>query len=728
MTLEVGTRLGPYEILSCLGTGGMGEVWKARDTRLGRVVAIKRLTAQHSERFAREARAIAALNHPHICQIYDVGTDYLVLEYVEGRTLRGPLPVKECVRLALQIASALTAAHRHGILHRDLKPANVIVTAGGSPDQPAAKLLDFGLAKVMTTDADASRTVDGTVEGTVVGTAAYMSPEQAEGKPLDARSDIFSFGAVLYEMLSGTRAFAGDTFAQVVSAVLRDDPPPLRQCPFALDRLVRRCLSKDPAHRFQTMPEVNAFLETVSARPDDDQPSVAVLPFANMSGDKDQEYFSDGLAEEIITALTHVPGLKVTARTSAFAFRGKEQDITKIAEALRVRTVLEGSVRRAGNRIRVTAQLINAEDGYHLWTERYDREMADAFAIQDEIAQAIAGALQVKLVGTPADRQYTPKFPAYEALLQGRYHLFKISPQSWTRAREYFERAIALDPAYAEAHAYLALGYFFMGMNGILPLREVAHLVRAGAQKALDLKPSEAGPRFILGGIAAAYDYDWKAAAEHFDAALAATPVVPNARWAYASFYLNTFGRFHDAAATMQIEVEQDPLNAPSRAILANHLLHAGMYAEAMAEAQKAVELDQNHWLGYTEVAEIFIATGQFAEAVTAGEHAYRVAPWHSMPTGVLAAALVRVGESDRAQSLIRQMGDRPIPVWGRILFHLLCSEVDAAADWYERAIEERDPFAVVFASVPYGKALRESPRWPKLATMMNLPHGSGGA
>ena len=511
MTLTPGTHLGPYEIIALLGAGGMGEVWKARDTRLGRIVAIKRLTGRHTERFEQEARAIAALNHPHICQIYDVGTDYLVLEYVEGQPLRGPLPADEAVRLALQIASALEEAHRHGILHRDLKPANIMVTGrsvSASSGATIAKLLDFGLAKLITADADVTRTA----EGTVVGTAAYMSPEQAEGRTLDARSDIFSFGAVLYEMLSGTRAFAGHTAAQVLSAVLRDDPAPLPHAPSAIDRMVRRCLSKDRGNRFQTMQEVKTALEEASTKPGDRQPSIAVLPFANMSGDQEQEYFSDGLAEEIINALTHIPGLKVTARTSAFAFRGSEQDITKIAAALRVTTVLEGSVRRAGNRIRVTAQLINAEDGYHLWSERFDRELADVFAIQDEIAQAIARSLQLTLVGPPADRPHTPQLPAYDAVLRGRHHLFKLSPETWMRAKACFEQAIALDPVYADAHAYLSLGYFFMGMNGILPLRDVAHLVRAEAQKALDLNPSEIGPRFLLGGIAAAYDYDWKMA------------------------------------------------------------------------------------------------------------------------------------------------------------------------------------------------------------------------
>ena len=421
--LATGSHLGPYEIVSALGAGGMGEVYRARDGRLGRDVAIKVLPAPFAadphrlRRFEDEARAIAALNHPHICQIYDIGPGYLVLEYIVGVPPQGPLAPKEAVRLGLQIASALEAAHQCGILHRDLKPANILVTPSGT-----AKLLDFGLAKLMASDGDLTRTVD----GAVLGTAAYMSPEQWQGRALDARSDVFSFGAVMYEMLSGTRAFAGETAAQVSSAVLRDEPRPL-QAPQALKRLVSRCLSKPPGERFQTMADLKTALEQVLTRPADHQPSIAVLPFANMSADPENEYFSDGLAEEIINALANVPGLKVIARTSAFAFKGKQEDVRRIAEVLGVANVLEGSVRKAGNRIRVTAQLIAAADGSHLWSERFDRELADVFAIQDEIAQAIAGALQVKLTRTAADaRHHTPRLAAYDAFLRGRHHLFQV--------------------------------------------------------------------------------------------------------------------------------------------------------------------------------------------------------------------------------------------------------------------------------------------------------------
>src|SRR5688572_25674706 len=311
MLLTLGTRLGPYTIESLIGSGGMGEVYKAQDGRLNRTVAIKRLIADDVSRFQSEARTIAAINHPHICQIYDVGPDYLVLEYLQGETLGGPVTRNEAVRLASQIAEALHAAHERGILHRDLKPANVMVVwQGGSPH---AKLLDFGVAQLTNPDPSATRTV----AGEVMGTPAYMSPEQAAAKPLDARSDVFSFGAVLYELLAGTRAFTGESTAQILSAVLRDDPAPF-EAPATLQQIVKRCLAKDPDRRFQTMTEVRQALQHLTPPSDDVTASIAVLPFANLSADRENEYFGDGLAEEIINLLAQVQGLKVIARTSAF--------------------------------------------------------------------------------------------------------------------------------------------------------------------------------------------------------------------------------------------------------------------------------------------------------------------------------------------------------------------------------------------------------------------------
>ena len=469
MALSPGDKLGPYEILALIGKGGMGEVYRARDPRLKRDVAIKVSAAQFTERFEREAEAIGALNHPNICQIYDVGPNYLVMEYIEGTPLKGPLPVEKSLEYAGQIASALAAAHAKGITHRDLKPANIMVTGSG------IKLLDFGLAQLSgaaldasSETADVTATISMTQAGTILGTAAYMSPEQAEAKAVDARSDIFSFGAVLYEMLSGRRAFTGDSAVGIMAGILHKEPARI-EAPAFLQTILNRCLQKSPADRFQTMAEVRAALRQAAAQTPakgaDQQPSIAVLPFANMSADKDNEYFSDGLAEEILNLLAKIPRLKVIARSSSFAFRGKEQDIRKIAETLGVNHVLEGSVRRSGNRIRVAAQLIRAMDSSHLWSERYDRDMTDVFAMQDEIGQAISEALKVRL----APRARAVNVEAYESYLKGHYYRLRFTPKSMAKAKECFDQALAIDPQYAQAYSGLAAYYYTLAVLTMKP-------------------------------------------------------------------------------------------------------------------------------------------------------------------------------------------------------------------------------------------------------------------
>jgi eukaryotic-like serine/threonine-protein kinase len=622
MAWSPGERLGPYEIGSLIGRGGMGEVYRAHDSRLNRTVAVKRVTSPSMQRFRTEAHAVAALNHPHICQIYDVGPDYLVLEYVAGEPLKGPLGADEAVRLSLQIADALAAAHARGIIHRDLKPANVVVRteAGAS----TVKLLDFGVSAFVAAGADATRTAD----GDVVGTPAYMSPEQAHGRPPDARSDIFSFGAVLYELLAGSRAFNGDSAAEVLSAVLRDDPAPL-DAPASLSRIVTRCLAKDPSRRFQTMDELKQALQQVMRGGGDAQAAIAVLPFANLSADPENEYFGDGLAEEIINALAQVDGLKVIARTSAFSFKGKPQDVRQIARTLGVSHVLEGSVRRAGDRVRVTAQLIAAADGAHAWSERFDRPMADVFAMQDEMAGAITTALKGRLgVARAPARQYVPDIDAYESYLSGRTHLNQFTPEAWNRAKADLDRAMRADPAYAKPHAELALAYFIRGMHFMQPMREVAPFVRAEVRRALELDPTDPQPRFVLGAIALAHDYEWEEAAEHFAASMSGPHVPGHARWIYASLYLRGLGRFEESAAEMARAAEQDPLNATWQAIWAAHLIDARGVDEAMAIARRSIDIDPTYFLPHNMLGEASWAAGLRDEAVAAFERAHALAPW----------------------------------------------------------------------------------------------------
>jgi eukaryotic-like serine/threonine-protein kinase len=716
MPVCAGDKLGPYEILAPIGSGGMGEVWKARDTRLGRIVAIKCLKSQHTARFEREARAIASLNHPHICQIYDVGPDYLVLEYIEGKPLRGPLPPADVLRVSGQIADALELAHRRGILHRDLKPANILLTDNG-----CAKLLDFGLAKlVIAEDCDGTQTM----EGTVLGTAAYMAPEQAEGKPLDERSDIFSFGAVLYEVISGTRAFAGNSVAQVLSAVLRDDPPAPQTTP-AVQQIVRKCLAKLPAERFQTVADLKRALEQAAAASAQKQPSIAVLPFTNMSGDKEQEYFSDGLAEEIINALAHIPGLKVTARTSAFFFKGKELKVAQIAHELGVEHILEGSVRKGGNRVRITAQLISAADGFHMWSERYDRELTDVFAVQDEISGSIAAILKNKLMAAPeGGRTYTPNIAAYEAYLNALHHQWKrTSPESLEKSREYYEQAAKLDPGFALPHVGLAV-YYHIACSCLIDPRQGVALARQALQKALEFDPSLPEAHAWLGIIAIWADFDWREGQRQFDIAFSRKPVSPHLRHWYGYFYLRKVGLALEAIDQHRRALEEDPLNLVLRSGLAVSLTAAGKDEEALTEVRKTLELDPNFVAAYT-LQTLNVTKVPLPEALAFAEKGHFLAPWNRPSIGLLAGLLVRNGDRARAAELLDGLGDgqaNGAPV-AFAIYHLLCGEIEKAAEWTKRALEQKHPMvAMLLLTPPWGPLLRSSVSWPNLAKMMNLP------
>jgi len=719
MALTPGTRLGSYDIVSPLGRGGMGEVYRAHDARLGRDVAIKVLPKEFAtdpervRRLEQEARAIAALNHPHICQIHDVGPGYLVLEYIEGTPLRGPLAPTEAVRLTLQVADALHVAHQKGILHRDLKPANILVTTDGR-----AKVLDFGLAKVMTSEQDVTRTV----EGTVAGTPAYMSPEQAQGKPLDARSDVFSLGAVLYEMLSGAPAFGGDTAAEILSAVLRDNPPPFT-APHALERIVRRCLAKQPGQRFPSMYDVKAALEEMSAGSPDAKSSIAVLPFENMSGDKENEYFSDGLAEEIINLLAKIPDLRVIARTSAFAFKGKHEDVRQIALALGVTNVLEGSVRKAGNRIRVTAQLITATDGSHLWSERYDRQLADVFAVQDEIATAITGALQVTLsTASMPVRRHTPNLQAYEHYLKALYDALGRTPESMARAQKHFERAIDLDPQFALAHAEFGHLFLQFGGYGLMPPRDALPLMRKEARRAVAIDPSLPEGHAMLGTAAAMLDFDWPEAERHFRLAMAHGVVPPLVHLNYGLYCLLPTGRAQEAVDHYTLGLNQDPLNLIARAERAVCLRAAARYTEGNDELRQILELDETFFFPYFMLGVNLALDGRVDEARSLAERGYAIAPWFKPMVGLLAALLTRDGEADRAETLLRHLSPDQgyVDPIGRAIFHLLCGEIDRTADWAEKAIEERQT-AVLFFLNAHAQVLRSTARWPSLARMMNL-------
>ena len=702
------TTLGPYVLLEPIGAGGMGEVWKARDTRLDRTVAIKRLKPEHSARFEHEARAIAALNHPHVCQIHDAGPDYLVLEFVEGVPLRGPLPPNEVVKLALQMTSALEEAHGRGILHRDLKPDNILVTRKGS-----IKLLDFGIAR-LTAPTDGSATM---LSG-VMGTPLYMSPEQAEGAQLDARSDIFSAGAVLYELVAGRRAF--DSLA----ALLRDEPAPF-EAPAGLRTAILRCLRKRPADRYADARELRMALEQFAVPSTDSRPSVAVLPFVNMSGDREQEYFSDGLAEDVINMLARLPGLKVTARTSAFAFKGREARVADIARELAVEHVLEGSVRKSGQRIRVTAQLVNAADGCPVWSERWDRELTDIFAVQDEIASAIAAVLQTKLAARGTATRYTPRVNAYEAYLKGRHFTWSFNLNRFGDARGFYEEAIRLDPQFALAQAALA-EYFHIAGSGLMDRTQASALGLAAAERALAIDPALPEANAWRGIYAIVRDYDWQAADRWFRVAMAQPTVSPEIRHLYGYFYLRVIGRGAEAVVAHRRAIDEDPLNLIIRVGHAVSLRAAGRDEEATDEARRILEINPDFTAAYTLQA-LDVTTVPPDEALAYAERGVAQAPWQRPSIGLLAGVLSRQGQEVRARDLMAALDPASEGASAAFtMFHALRDEPEEAALWFERAIDEHLQFVpMILLTRPYLPRLRASSRWPALARRLHLSETS---
>jgi serine/threonine-protein kinase len=722
MVLSAGVRIGPYEILALLGTGGMGEVYQARDTRLDRIVALKTLPAEkvadagRRSRLLLEARAAAQLNHPNIVTIHEISEEngvYLIaMEYVPGSTLEriiagGGLPVKDAIKYASDIADALAAAHSAGIVHRDLKPSNVIVTQDGR-----AKLLDFGLAQFIEPPPPAGETATlHTLPGTIVGTVAYMSPEQAEGRTLDARSDIFSFGLVLYEMLRGQRALRG----------LGATKPPI---PAAVEQCLDRCLRRDPRERFQTMLEAKRALAEAASIDGgrEDTPSIAVLPFANLSADKENEYFGDGLAEEIINALTKVPELRVIARASAFAFRGGQRDLRAIGRRLRVGSILEGSVRSSGSRIRVTAQLIQVADESHLWSERYEREMTDIFAIQDDISQSIANALQVKLA---APRRSTTNIEAFQNYLKGLYWYQRYTPESLALAKQSFEQALRHDPQCAPAYAGLAVYYYGLGATGIRPMTETAPLAKAAAKSALEIDGTLSEAHSVLGLVVGAVEYDWKAAERHFQSGLAADPVPPLVRVRYALYYLTPLGRFAEAVAQYRRAFETDPLSMMVHFGLAFAFYCQGRYDEAIEHAATAVDLYPDYWLVHFAMGLALGRKGSLQESITSLEATVRMAPSFTLAAGFLAAAYARAGDAGRAERLMQEVMERSSRQYVSPacfgVYQAALGHVDQMFEYLNAALAERDPYLTRMDAEPCFEPFRADPRYRDLLQRMNL-------
>jgi serine/threonine protein kinase/tetratricopeptide (TPR) repeat protein len=766
-TIAPGTRLGPYEILAKLGEGGMGEVWRARDTTLGRDVALKTLPAEFGDdrdrlaRFEREARLLASLNHPNIAQVYGLEasgtTRALVMELVEGATLaerlaHGPLPLGDCVAVALQIAKALEEAHEKGIVHRDLKPQNVKAPTGGR-----VKVLDFGLAKAVDriassttspTDLAHSPTITfgGTREGMILGTAAYMAPEQARGGAFDRRVDIWAFGVVLYEMLTGERLFAEASLVDTLSAVMRKEidfgrlPASL---PASLRELLRRCLERDPLRRLRDIGEARVLLASLSearsgssqtaaaARPAPARPaSVAVLPFANLSSDPENEFFADGITEDVIAHLAKIRSIKVISRTSVMRFKKREQSLREIGDQLGAATLLEGSVRRAANRVRIVAQLVDGASDEHLWAETYDRDLDDIFAIQTDVALSIAEALRAELTKEERDRltrRPTDDLAAYEHFLLGRGWMNRFTPEGFRRSLAEFEKAVERDPRFALAFASIAQIHTEHGISGIVgkPPEESIRRAKEAVARALALNDELPEAHGIAGLIRFAFDFDWEGAEREFRRAIELGPGVAETRSHYA-WMLSSLERYDEALREIRVAKELDPLLIQSD--LGTALLRAGRFDEALAEARKSVQQEPGSSRVHSNLGWALLFRGEHAEGLAELEHAVALSPGATLFLSQLGQAAAVTGDAGRARRILAQLqelGAREfVSPYHFAYVHAGLGEADAAIDYLEQAFERRSGAIYGIKGSFLFKGLRGHPRFEALLRKLNLAEG----
>ena len=788
MTLAPGTTLGPYEVQGALGAGGMGEVWRARDTRLERDVALKVLPAETladetaRARLVREARLASQLNHPHICTIYEVGDaggrTFIAMELVEGQTLTarvagGALPVGQVLRYGQQLAQALGHAHSRGVVHRDFKSQNVVVTP-----EDQVKVLDFGLAKRLTTADVAEATTMSlpslTEPGVVAGTLAYMAPEQLQGKPADARSDIWALGVVLYEIVTGKRPFQGRTGFELSSAILSHPLTPLpSSVPAPLAAVIDRCLAKEPGARYQRGDEVRAALEAIQAGGVDHaltgrksglsrrallaltaglaaalvvvgalsaglglgvlwdrlrsgaatsaRHSIAVLPFVNLSGDPDQEFIADGMTDALIADLSRIRALRVTSLTSAMKFKGARQALPEIARALKAKTLLTGSVIREADRVSIRAQLYDAAAEQQLWTESYVREFSSLLVLQGEVARAVAGAVRVRLRPDEETRFTRPRqvnSAAYEAYLRGMAHLNKGTLAEAKNGLACFEEAVAEDPADPLAYAGLALAHVEMAHSAEA---RTDSLVKAKAAAATALKLDDSlAEVYAARAMAEAYlEWNWDAALRDFDRALDVDPSLAVAYFHRAWLHL-LFGRMGQAEQDQLRAWELDPFNPEIVAHVGALYSHLGRADEAIAEGLKTLEMAPEFPLGYAFLADSYGRKGMYDEAIAAAKKAGELSPRLRWYLGRVYAAAGRKEEARAVLAELSQAKPSPFGALGRAQVCIALGDMDEAFRWLNY---EPHHAWVPWTTVLWGAdALRKDPRFPELRRRWNLP------
>lgn len=764
----IGKTISHYRILEKLGQGGMGVVYRAEDTKLKRTIVLKFLPhdALSSEearaRFQYEAQAAAALDHPNICTIHEIdeaeGQTFIAMAFVSGQNLSekislGPLKLEDALNVAIQTAEGLHQAHAKGIIHRDIKPSNVMVTDSGQ-----VKIMDFGLAR----SAEQTKI---TKAGSAPGTVAYMSPEQARGEEVDQRTDIWSFGVMLYEMTTGLLPFRGENDQAVVHSILNIEPEPMTALrtgvPMEFERIAAKATAKRPEERYQTVSDMLVDLKAVgrdlesgtmtrttgrpqpspavsgrgrrwralavgavvvvavlagliwkaSRTPTHDvdptggqagvleaRPSIAVLPFLDMSPEGDQEYFCEGMAEELINALTHLSGLKVSARTSSFQYKGEGHDIREIGNDLGVETVLEGSVRKSGSRLRITAQLINAADGSHIWSESFDRDLEDVFAIQDEISLAIMEELKPELLGDEsADLlgRATASVEAYNLYLRGRWFWNKRTPPDLMQGIEYFRRAIDVSPGYALAYAGMADCYTALAEYSATPPEGTAAAAKGAAARALELDDSLPDAHAALGYVKIVYDWDWHGAETDFRRAIELDPRYATGHHRYAVL-LSILGRYDEGLREARRAKELEPHSVPISTVLAMLLCNVGELNSAIEEAERALEMAPGFYNARLVLGVAFTYASRYDEALASFGELNRLvggrSPHAVAMIGIIQALSGNVSEAENTLSELRDMSEHQ-PV-SSSLTALLCFTLDRkdeGFDWLERAYEERE-------------------------------------
>ena len=757
----IGRRLGHYLVVERLGGGGMGDVFVAEDTRLERRVALKLPRPEVAEsrdrraRFQREAKAAAALNHPNIVHVYSVeeydGLLFIAMELVRGQSLRellcagAPLAISKTLVFASQMAEGLACAHAAGVLHRDLKPGNVMIT-----DDDRVKILDFGLAKFFTPasawDPEATTTMAQEVSttGMTLGTPGYMSPEQALGKTLDPRTDLFALGAVLFEMATGRPPFKGNTLAAVFDQLLNRQPPALHSLnpalPAALVAVIDKALEKEPERRYGSADEFLRDLKRVglpsargvtSAGVSDDRSvpsSIVVLPFVDMSPKKDQEYFCHGIAEEIISTLTRVSGLRVISRTSAFAFQGKDLEITEIGRRLKVGTALEGSVRKAGDRVRITAQLVDTENGHQLWSKGFDRELSDVFAIQDEIAASIVDELRKGLVGAPVVTRSTFDTAAHDAYLQGMYAMNKWTDRSMRTAIAHFRTAIAQDSGIAPAYAALAEAHIWLYSGvGMLPANESVPQARWAVEKALELDSTLADAHKVRALIAMNHDWNPRSAEEGLTRALELRPGSAAAHL-WNAWRLVLLERQHDQALVELEEAERlDPLDLQVKTLIGYvHRFHHN-HDRAIEWFERVVAMEPSFAFAHYALGDAFAQRGQYDQAFAEYGKAIELGGRSVNHLAALAYTYGRSGDRDKAEGLLRELMAQSAqtyvsPMW-IALIHLGLSDLESLFHWMDRAFDERDGSLILITAAVEFDPVRENIRFKSLLEKMGLGH-----